>query len=68
MWEIREVLGMKIREFRVQAWDHSGTKIVDSKFRDRVLMLQNLEHQTNRTDLDVASLKVDIKVVDQNDT
>jgi hypothetical protein len=49
MWEIREVLGMKIREFRVQAWDHSGTKIVDSKFRDRVLMLQNLEHQTNRS-------------------
>jgi len=59
---------MKIREFRVQAWDRNGTKILDSKLRDRVAMLQNLEHQTNRTDLDVASIKVDIKIVDQHDT
>jgi hypothetical protein len=68
VWEIWEVLGMKIREFRVQAWDRNGTKIVDSRFRDRVMMLQNLEHQTSRTDLDVAQLRVDIKIVDQNDT
>jgi hypothetical protein len=32
------------------------------------MMLQNLEHQTSRTDLDVAQLRVDIKIVDQNDT
>jgi hypothetical protein len=67
-WEIQEVLYMKIREFRVQAWDRFGTKILDSRLRDRVAMLQNLEHQTNRTDLEVASIKIDIKIVDQNDT
>jgi hypothetical protein len=67
-WEIQEVLYMKIREFRVQAWDRFGTKILDSRLRDRVAMLQNLEHQTSRTDLEVASIKIDIKIVDQNDT
>jgi hypothetical protein len=67
-WEIQEVLYMKIREFRVQAWDRFGTKILDSRLRDRVAMLQNLDHQTSRTDLEVASIKIDIKIVDQNDT
>lgn len=67
IWEIREVLGMKIREFRVQAWDRKGTKIVDSRIRDRVAMLQNLEHQTSRTDFDVAQLRVDITIVDQHE-
>jgi len=58
---------MKVREFRVQAWDRFGTKILDSRLRDRVAMLQNLEHQTSRTDLEVASIKVDIKIVDSTE-
>ena len=64
MWE---VLGMKTREFKIQAWNRSGMKLLDSRTRDRVEMLHELDRQTQRTDMDVAQLRVDIKIVDSND-
>jgi hypothetical protein len=68
MWEIKEVLGMKVREFKIQAWDRNGTKLIEARTRDRVEMLHELDRQTQRTDMDVAQLRVDIKIVEQNDT
>jgi hypothetical protein len=66
LWEIREVLGMKVREFRIQAWARSGTRILESRTRDRVEMLHELERLSNRTDMDVAQLRVDILIVNQH--
>jgi hypothetical protein len=66
MWEIREVLNMKVREFRVQVWDRMGSRIHDSVTRDRVLMLQDLDRQTQRSDMDLSKITVEIRIVDIN--
>ena len=68
MWEIWEVLNMKVREFTVQAWDRYGSEVHKSKSRDRVHALHEVDLLTSRSDLDIAAVRVQIKIVDQNDT
>lgn len=55
---------MKVREYTVQVWDRMGTEIMHNKTRDRVMMLQDLDRQTQRHDVDIASIKIEVKVVD----
>lgn len=55
---------MKVREYRLEVWDRMGTQVMHTLTRDRNMLMVELERQSGRTDLDVASIKVSIQVAD----
>jgi len=54
------------REYSLTVWDRQGSEIHKTKTRDRVIMLQELDRQTLRHDLDLARIAISIKVVEQD--
>ena len=55
---------MKVREFTIEIWDRHGTQVYPNRVRDRVVMIQEIDRQTIRTDIDIASIKIGTKIVD----
>ena len=55
---------MKVREFTIEIWDRHGTQVYSNRVRDRVVMIQEIDRQTIRTDIDIASIKIGTKIVD----